>query len=88
VKRTYIVIAHEAFNETFYETLTVEDGQCLETAIEEMLHDLVRNGDYDDGDPYEIYTDLVLRIIDEHQVEDVGVSVMIESREGDHESDS
>tara|TARA_B100000902_G_C27260167_1_gene890242 strand:+ start:97 stop:366 length:270 start_codon:yes stop_codon:yes gene_type:complete len=85
---TYIIVAHEAFKETFYETITIEDGEDVETAVEAKLQELVDNSDLDDGDSYEIYSDMVLKIIDAHQVQYIDVHVKLESMEGDYERDS
>ena len=40
---TYIVIAHEAFKDVFFETITIEEGEDLHDAIHNLYYDFVLN---------------------------------------------
>lgn len=85
-KVTYIVIAHEAFKDPFFETITIEEGEDIHDAIHNFYYDLHHNGDYDEGENPTIYTDFVLKVNNEHNIQHVhGVDVTYELPEGDYE---
>ena len=84
-KVTYIVIAHEAFKDPFFETITIEEGEDIYDAIHNFTTTYtttvttmrVRTT---------IYTDFVLKVNNEHNIQHVhGVDVTYELPEGDYE---